>query len=76
MQQVKADEIWDLVCRTTRRAGLLRPCARRCGANRGKLHGKSSVGLEHLFYYFRRFESVDYPYLGETDLGHRFDARG
>lgn len=55
MQQVHAREIWDLVYRTTRRAGFAVTVAEVLAdaTTEAELQGKSNVGLEHLFYYFQ-----------------------
>lgn len=55
MQQVKAEEIWELVYRSTRRAGFTEAvCEALADATtEAELHGKPAVGLEHLFYYFQ-----------------------
>ena len=55
MQQVNAAEIWDLVYRSTRRAGFATAvCETLADATtEAELYGKPTVGLEHLFYYFQ-----------------------
>ena len=55
MQQVKTDEIWDLVYRSTRRAGFTEAVCQALAdaTTEAELHGKPAVGLEHLFYYFQ-----------------------
>ena len=55
MERVTAEQIWDLVYRSTRRAGFSEPVCEVLAdsTTEGELHGKSSVGLRHLFYYFQ-----------------------
>ena len=55
MQQVNAEEIWDLVYRSTRQAGFTKAvCEVLADATtEAELYGKATVGLEHLFYYFQ-----------------------
>lgn len=50
-----AQEIWDLVHKAVQGAGFPSPVAQVLAdaTTEAELHGKSSVGLEHLFYYFQ-----------------------
>lgn len=54
MQQVNAQDIWDIVYRSTRRAGFTDAVAQTLAdaTTEAELQGKPSVGLDHLFYYF------------------------
>lgn len=55
MQKVTAQEIWDLVYRSTRRAGFTEAVSESLAdaTTEAELHGKPTVGLDHLFYYFQ-----------------------
>lgn len=55
MEHVTADQIWDLVYRSTQRAGFIEAVCEVLADSitEAELHGKSSVGLSHLFYYFQ-----------------------
>jgi len=55
MKTVTSQEIWDLVYRATQRAGFLQAISEVLAdsTTEAELHGKSTVGLNHLFYYFQ-----------------------
>jgi len=55
MKSVTSQEIWDLVYRTIRRAGFAQEVAQVLADSitEAELHGKPSVGLDHLFYYLQ-----------------------
>lgn len=55
MKTVTSQEIWDLVFRATQRAGFLRAISEVLAdsTTEAELHGKSTVGINHLFYYFQ-----------------------
>ena len=55
MKPVTSHEIWELVYQSTRRAGFPQTVAEVLAdsTTEAELHGKSNVGLNHLFYYFQ-----------------------
>ena len=55
MKPVTSHEIWERVYQTTRRAGFPQTVAEVLAdsTTEAELHGKSNVGLNHLFYYFQ-----------------------
>lgn len=55
MKTVTSQEIWDLVYRSTRQAGFPQAVSNVLAdsTTEAELHGKSTVGLNHLFYYFQ-----------------------
>ncbi|WP_022871107.1 Ldh family oxidoreductase [Yaniella halotolerans] len=55
MRSVASQDIWNLVYRTARRAGFVSAVAEifADSTTDAELRGKSSVGLDHLFYYFQ-----------------------
>src|SRR5690625_2081800 len=54
MKTVTSQEIWDLVYRATQRAGFLQSISEVLAdfTTEAELHGKSTAGTNHLFYYF------------------------
>lgn len=55
MKTVTAEQIWNLVDRSTQRAGFIEAVSEILAdsTTEAELHGKPSVGLSHLFYYFQ-----------------------
>lgn len=55
MKTVTSQQIWDRVYQSTRRAGFIEAVSEVLAdsTTEAELHGKSSVGLNHLFYYFQ-----------------------
>ena len=55
MKHVTADEIWALVQQAFQRAGFATPVADVMAeaTTQAELRGKTTVGIEHLFYYFQ-----------------------